>query len=349
MPQGEALRGLGDRSCDPAISITVSEAVHRANEPDTWDDFAQRCATHYECAYTYLRAWALKNRFRLRLFEIFMQEDGPPKKIGQCAVGVGRATGFFRGELQLLTSHSRFWTSAMTALLSHLGPGHYSYGSYESTEKSREEDLKQISAVTIESVRPLVVHAVDFSRWPTWDDYWRAISSNSRRNARRAELLIPDLSIAIRRGHQAALDVPTLLSLRAATYRRKGLAFEPWRAGLSGLGMILTCPQYVLTAVVSGQKRALAAIFAVQFGPHVYYANGGSQPDNDGAAWYLTLSMLRRTYEQNPRTGKFIMGCTGCLEQTTHDEKISGGLLRFRQSCRVSAYPTSVVSFSYGL
>jgi hypothetical protein len=71
-------------------------------------------------------------------------------------------------------------------------------------EKSREADLKQISAVTIESIRPLVVHAVDFSRWPTWDDYWRAISSNSRRNARRGELLIRDLSIAIRQGRQAA-------------------------------------------------------------------------------------------------------------------------------------------------
>ena len=127
---------------------------------------------------------------------------------------------------------------------------------------------------------------------------------------------------------------------------RKGLAFAPWRAGLSGLGMILTCPQYVFTAVGSGQNRALGAIFGVEFGPHVYYANGGSQPDNTGAAWYMTLAILRRTYERNPRTAKFIMGY---VDYATHDETIGGGLLRFRRSCRVSDYPTSIVRFAYGV
>lgn len=62
-------------------------------------------------------------------------------------------------------------------------------------------------------------------------------------------------------------------------YRREGLAFGPWRAGLSGLGMILTCPQYVFTAVVSGQNRALAAIFGIEFGSYVYCYSGGSRPD----------------------------------------------------------------------
>jgi len=345
----EALPVLVAGSRGPAVSITISEAVHRANEPDAWDDFAQGCAASYECAHTYLRTYARKNRLRLRLFEIFVQEDGPPQKIGQCAVGVGRVTSVFIGELQLLEQYSRFWTLAMTELLGHLGPGHYSYGSVQSIEKSREEELKQISAVTIESVRPLEVHAVDFSRWPTWDDYWHAISTNGRRNARHAELFIPDLSIAIHQGRRAAYDIPTLLRLRAAMYRRKGLALGAWRAlraGLGGLSMILTCPQYVFTAVVSGQHRALGAIFGIEFGPHVYYANGGSQPDNGGAAWYLTLSILRRTYERNPRTAKFIMGY---VDYATHDEKISGGLLRYRRSCRVSAYPTSAVRFAYGL
>ena len=127
---------------------------------------------------------------------------------------------------------------------------------------------------------------------------------------------------------------------------RKGLAFAPWRAGLSGLGMILTCPQYVFTAVVSGKNRALGAIFGVEFGTHVYYDSGGSRPDNGGAAWFLTLAILRRTYERNPRTAKFIMGY---VDYAMHEEKIGGGLLRFRRSCRVSDYPTSVVRFSYRL
>ena len=64
----EALSCLGARSRGPAISITVSEAVHGASEPDTWDDFAQRCAASYECAHTYLRTCARKNRYRLRPF-----------------------------------------------------------------------------------------------------------------------------------------------------------------------------------------------------------------------------------------------------------------------------------------
>jgi hypothetical protein len=341
---------LCQASARPVVppSITVSETAHKAIAPQTWDDFAEQCATSFQCTHSYLRVWALKNRLRhdLRLFELYVQESVAPQKIGQCAIGVGGAASVFVGELQLLSGYSRFWTGAMTALLDHLGPGHYRYGSTHSLDRSREEDLKQIAAVTIESVRPLVVEAVDFSRWPTWDDYWQAISSNSRRNARRAEALIPDLSIAIRQGVKAALDIPALLSLRVAMYRRKGLAFEPWRAGLSDIGMILGCPQYVLTAVVSGRNRALAAISAVEFGPHVYYANGGSRPDNGGAAWYLTLSMLRRTYERNPRTAKFIMGY---VDYATHDEQVGGGLLRFRRSCRVSEYPTSVVGFAYDL
>jgi hypothetical protein len=102
----------------------------------------------------------------------------------------------------------------------------------------------------------------------------------------------------------------------------------------------------VFTAVVSGQNRVLGAIFGVEFGPHVYYDSGGSRPDNGGAAWHLTLAMLRRTYERNPRTAKFIMGY---VDYATHDENIGGGLLRFRQSCRVSAYPTGVVRFAYGV
>jgi hypothetical protein len=275
-----------------------------------------------------------------------VQENRLPQKIGQCAIGVGGATSVFMGELQLLADHSDLWTDAMRVLLGRIGPGRYRYGSNQSLDKCREEDLKRIETVAIESVRPLVVEAVDFSRWSTWDDYWRAISSNSRRNARHAEALIPDLSLVVRQGLNSAVDIPALLSLRAAMYRRKGIAFGSWRAGVSDLGMILGCPDHVLTAVVSDRTQVLAAITAIEFGPHVYYANGGSRPDNRGAAWYLTLSLLRRTYERDPAAAKFIMGY---VDYATHDETIGGGLLRFRRSCRVSAYPTSVVTFAYGL
>jgi hypothetical protein len=329
-------------------SITVTEVGHKTIEPRAWDEFAKQCATSFQCTYAYLRAWAFKNSFRydLRLFELHVQESGAPQKVGQCAIGVGAAGSVFVGELQLLGGHSRSWTGAMTALLNHLGPGRYRYGSTDSLEKRREEDLGQIGAVRIESVRPVVVEAVDFSRWPTWEDYWHAISSNSRRNARRAEALIPDLSIAVCQGFKAALHLPVLLSLRTAMYKRKGLAFQPWRDGLSDLGMILGCPQYACTAVVWARNRPLAAISAIEFGSHVYYANGGSRPDNGGAAWYLTIALLRRAYERDPKTAKFIMGY---VDYATHDEQIGGGLLRFRRSCRVSAYPTSIVCFSYDL
>lgn len=320
---------LCQASARPVVSpsITVSEAAHKAVAPQTWDDFALQCATSFQCTRSYLRAWALKNRFRydLHLFELYMRESGTPRKIGQCAIGVGAASSVFVGELQLLSGYSRFWTDAMTALLDHLGPGHYHYGSTHSLDESHEEDLGQISGVTIESVRPLVVEAVDFSCWPTWDDYWHAISSNSRRNAKRAEALIPDLSIAIRQGFKAALDLPALLSLRTAMYRRKGLAFEPWRAGLSDLGMILGCPQYALTAVISGRNRALAAISAVEFGPHVYYANGGSRPDNGGAAWYLTVSMLPTSEIRGPNSSRDMLITRHMMSGSVADCCASGG------------------------
>jgi hypothetical protein len=337
----------GARAAVPSF-LTVSQAAHDAIASQEWDDFAKRCNASFQCSHSYLRTWALKNRFRydLCLFELNAQESGPAQKIAQCAIGIGAASRIFVGELQLLSGHSISWTGAMAALLDHLGPGHYQYGSTYSLDKAHEDDLQQINAVRVERVRPLVVKAVDFSRWPTWNDYWQAISSNSRRNARRAEALFPDLSVAIHHGFKATLDLPVLLRLRAAMYRRKGLAFEPWRAGLSDLGMILGCPQYAFTAVASGRNRALAAISAVEFGPNLYYANGASRPDNGGAAWYLMLAMLRRTCERYPGAARFIMGY---VDYATHDELISGGLLRFRRSCRVSAYPTSVVDFSYGL
>src|SRR4051812_18905289 len=83
----------------PSVSVTVSEMAYKSVEARSWDAFAQLCATSFQGSHSYLRAWAIKHRFRhhLRLFEFHMQdnralENRLPQKIGQCAIGVGGAT-----------------------------------------------------------------------------------------------------------------------------------------------------------------------------------------------------------------------------------------------------------------
>jgi hypothetical protein len=259
-------------------------------------------------------------------------------------VAIGANKYMFLDGLLLQPRYDALWVHAMGALLEKLGPGTYCYGSELSLEAAREEDLKSVRGVAVEIVRPLVVHSVDFGRWPTWSDYWSAISNNSRRNAKRAEQTIPGLKLVVREGLISALDIPKLIRLRASMYERKGLEFQALRAGASYLGSIAGCPEHVVTAAVYKGRHAIAAFSGIEFGTHTYYRDGGSLAEHRGAAWYLQLAMLRRAYDRHGAAGKFIMGY---VDFASHDEAVGGGLLRSRRALRVTDYPTSCVTFSY--
>ena len=83
----------------------------------------------------------------------------------------------------------------MQSLLFHIGAGLYGYSRVVADEVSRADEIRGLGGVTIESVRPLVVQSVNFKDWKTWDNYYRGISANAKRNYKRAVKEIDQLNI----------------------------------------------------------------------------------------------------------------------------------------------------------
>lgn len=322
--------------------LRVSELA-RAVDAAQWNDFAQLCGGSMRSASGYLKGWSLKHRarYRLRMLEIHADGDGGPRKIGQCAFGERRGFRVFIDKLQILPGFEGHWDTVMRAVLAHVGPGEYRYGWELNLEPPREDRLRRMPGVVVDKVRPLVVEVVDFSRWPSWDEYWRAVSKNSRRNAKKAQTEIPDLSLVVRSSYGALTQIPALLQLRSRVSKDKGLNFRAWKDGLSHIAGILSNRSYALSALAVGGGRPLAAFYGFEFGARTDYLNGGSEAENGGAAWFLMLSMLQRAYEKNP-VGKFVMGY---VDHALHDDAVGAGLLRSRRACRAVAVPTSVVTF----
>ena len=316
-------------------SITLQQSTCSSQE---WDSFAQQCGTSFLCAYNALKIWQLNHQFyaRVRTYDILLSEYGSLKKIGQFAISSGYKLRVFTDSIQLLPEYQPLWQRIMTSILAELGPGVYRYGSDWSLEPPREQALEAIPGVKIEAVKPITVDAVDFSRWPTWDDYLQAISTNIRRNVARSKKTYTDLFVRVRRGVGALIDGPILLRLRAGMYRRKNVHFSSVSIISRYVIRMIALRRYAVVAVASTKSQALAGCSGIDFGDHTYYIEGGCRTPNNGAAWHLLLCMLRRTYGRTGSTGKFVMGCGG---------ESSTGLARSRQQCRVTSHPTSIVFF----
>lgn len=311
-----------------------------------WDRFAEACSGSLKSTRAHLIGWQFKNllNYRLRLFEIYAEDSTPPRKIGQCALGFAKAgRHFFLDRLQILAPEAGLWTRAVDAVLQQAGAGAYEYGWELNLEPAREGDLGSITGVSVEAVRPLVVQAIDFSRWPTWDDYYWGMRKGARQSAQFAERDIPDLKFVTRKGWRSLLAAPALIRLKALLSARKKIPLRIAELVTSYIASTLLAPRQTITRVARGGGADLAAYYGVEFGANFYYLEAASLPHNQGASWALLISMIRRAYEQNGR-GKFIMGY---VDYAIHDEDLGGGLLRSRSACRVTDYPTSIVTFSY--
>ena len=276
---------------------------------------------------------------RLRYFELYSEDSG--SKIGQCAISTERHQTIFLDGLQLLPEHEELWQPAMAALLSALGPGRYRYGSQWSTESPRDLDLTKIRDVTVERAEPIIVQAVDFSHWNSWDDYYRQVSNNARRNAKKAVSRHPDLQLKMRRGLSTLFDSPALTTLQRAIASRKQIPASFLRIAARFLFRTITMHKYAITAVVTAGGRTLAALSGIEFGESTYYLTGGSEADISGAAWHLMLALIRETHDRTHGSGKFLMG--------TVEENGPGwiNLARSREQCRVHDFPTAIVTFTY--
>jgi hypothetical protein len=311
-------------------------------DPTEWDSYAVRSGASMRSAHEHLRRLQLRFHW-VRSITTYSIHLYPDEMIGHFTILKGFGSNRFYDGLNLLPEHRHLWASAMAAALSEGGDGLYEYGWTWSLEPCREESLKSMDGVTVLASEQIVVQGVDFSKWSNWIAYYKSISENCRRNAKKAEKTFDDLKLIISTGRSAISVAPRLLRLRDAMYRRKGLPFAPLRTLLGYLANILVSPSQSNIAYVMGGGKARAALRIVEFGPLSYYLDGAISSDSDGAGWYLMLNMLRRAYDRSP-DGKFLMGY---YHENTRDLASGAGLLRSRKSLRVSDWPTSIVSFRW--
>jgi len=319
------------------LCVTVCESPAAA-----WDAFAARCGASFRCARRALSLWQFDHHLfhRMRRLEIHVGRNGAMHKIGQCAVGIGRRRRVFADSLQLLPEYRHRWADAMRAVLQVLGPGEYHYGSQWNLEEPREEVLARLPGVSVTHVEALTIDVVDFSQWPSWDAYFRAVSSNAKRNAKRAQEQFPDMQVQVRSGMGALRSWLALHRLRSMLAERKHLRI----GGLLGLARFAMRTAALggenFTAILHCGGEPAAGFAGLDFGPNTYYLQAGSQAHNGGAAWHLMLTMLARAYKRRPQ-GRFVMGAQYASQP--RDE----GLAFSRRQVRVSLVPTSEIIFRY--
>lgn len=322
-------------------AVRVVKIAAGKNIRVSWDDFAHQCEASFRCAYDAIATYQHTGKltFSPILFDILLTEDG--KKVGQCGVTKNRTNQYVIEVLQMLPAYQALWEPAMAAVLRELGPGRYRYGSHWSIDPPREAALRRVPGVVIEDMTPVIIEAIDFSRWETWDCYLKDVSSNVRRNAARAIKGKPHLRIRIRSGLATLLDFIEVIRLHRTMLERKNMDVSVASFGTRLLLRTLSLRRHIISAVAVEEGRLLATYSGIGFGPNIYYLNGSSATDNGGAAWFLLLHMIKDAHARTNGTGKFFMGSVRA------DDPGWAGLHRSRLHCRVSDYTTSLVSFSY--
>lgn len=247
--------------------VSVSEIRLSQFDRQAWDRNAARSGASMRSAFAHLHGLGLKFLFRgaPKLFHVYLEADGERTQIGQYTLIFRGDSRVFYDGLHLYPEYRGLWAAAMTAVLADAGPGTYEYGWQWMPEPPREAELRTIPGVTLTHVRPILVQGVDFANWPDWDAYYRDISENIRRNARKAEKLHGDLKFTLVTGLAALTKVPALVAMRGDMYRRKQLAFNPLRIFAGYVTSILACPAQASIGVVTSGGRTLAIQNNVEF------------------------------------------------------------------------------------
>jgi hypothetical protein len=334
----------GPTQAPSPTKVSVSQVRLSQFDPQTWDRNAVRAGASMRSAFAHLRGLGLKFLFRgvPKLFHVYLEVDGQRTQIGQYTLIVRRDARIFYDGLHLYPEYSGLWTAAMTAVLTEAGPGTYEYGWQWMPEPPRDAELGTIAGVTLTHIRPILVQGVDFANWPDWDAYYRDISENIRRNAKKAEKLHGDLKFSLVTGLAALGKVPALVAMRGDMYRRKQLPFQPVRIFAGYVTNILACPAQAMIGVVTSKGRTLAIQNNVEFANFHYYLDGAAGNETEGGGWFLQLAMLRRAYERSPK-GKFLLGYT----DLPVGDQMAEGLLRSRRSLRASDWPSCLLRFDW--
>ena len=311
-----------------------------------WDAFAQRCGASFRCSYRGAAAWQWEANgwHRLLRLELFDGPGAAGRKVGQCAVGLGRRRHAFADGLQLLPVHGDLWADGLSAVVAHVGPGDYVYGSEWSLEPPRQFTLDLLAGVTVGHVRPACLQVIDFARWDTWESYATAVSANVRRNVRRAAEDVAGLAVVDGVGPKTGRLYLNALALRRAMFRRKGVARPIIPSAARSVGRLLSMRTHTRVSYLLRGGRLASYYVGIHYGGTFCYLEGASAADAGGAGWYLLMATIRRAYEQSGGRGRFVMGSDN--DPGPGDDAWEG-LRRSRRQCRAEAVPTSVVEFTY--
>lgn len=309
-----------------------------------WDAFALNCDASYRGLSGWIKLWQMRSHipFRMVFYNIYLRQEDDRIKIGQCAIGIGIHEKVFADGLQLLPEYQGLWHECLRAVLGEAGPGCYIYGSDWSLEPPQEEKISALTGVKLLSVDRHIVEAVDFSRWKSWDDYQRSISSNVRRNVKTVRNNYKDLEIDTERGIHSLALTRHLLLCKSRMFKRKSVSMTALKMVPKYVLRSLCIPDYAFCSVLRSENRLLAAFGGAEVGRQAYYFDGGSI-EADGSGWLLKLSLMQDFYERHP-TGRFVMGTS---KWNNDDMESWESSARYRRDARVSGFPTSMVKFTY--
>lgn len=349
MTEEQTIRGNsshGQLRLGPDSSIAPTITIERSTiSLDKWEAFAFRCDVSHRGVGNTMRLWQIKQHrffYRTSRYSIYLQREQTRTRIGQFAIGISPYKKVFADGLQLLPEYRAAWTECMRAVLKQLGPGLYVYGSDWSLEPPQEHQISTLPGVTVRNVKGYVVEAIDFARWSSWEDYEQDVSSNIGRNIKKAKKTHEDLELDIKHGVSALAFTSHLFHCKAAMLKRKAVPFFRRRLVHGHILHTLLIPQYAFCAILRTRNRILAAFSGIEVGRQIYYFDGGSM-GCDGTGWLLKMSLMQDFFRRHP-TGRALMGSEPHTSNVPSPWQESGS--RYRRDARVSAFPTSIVTFT---
>jgi hypothetical protein len=261
-------------------------------------------------------------------------------RVAQTAVAIGLRSRHFIEGIQILPDAASQWKPIMQAVLHFLGAGHYHYGSKWSLEPARDRELLAIEHTHINASRTTDVFAIDFMRWVTWEDYLRAVSTNAKRNFKKATRLQPDIRLRERTGLGCLRHIGHHLRLRHRLYSRKLMHPRLLKFAIRFAIRNVVLRSRIFTVVACAAGDVIAAFSGIRFGRNTYYMESAASEKNNGVSWFLLLQLIQQAHQRAP-TGYFVTG----YHRSGAERSL--GLEQFRAQCCAVAHETSEMIFTY--
>lgn len=327
-----------------ASELTI-HVGNSASDADIWDSFAQRCGASFRCAYYASWMWQLEYHPLMSLvrLDLFLPVKDQKIKIGQCAIGVGAGRHVFCDAIQLLPQYRHLWSHAMQALLDHLGPGDYRYGSDWCLDECRSVEINGLAGTSIVETNPIDLLTIDFSRWKSFDAFYEGVSKNARRNVQKAEQSYPGLVIRRRRKWQVFRDLLPLELSRYRLFKRKHILTSRTSLIARSACRVIATYTHTFTARILSGETTLARFMGISFGPNNFFMEAAADDSSMGAASYLLKAMIETAYKRTNGAGKFVFGPD---DHSNDHDPVWQGLTRSRLQWQAEAYSTSIVHFS---